>query len=160
MKIGVLSDTHSREWPRQLIDDLKTVDLIVHVGDFSALEDYKRLTKINDVRAVFGNMDDARLRAQLPKKDIFQCGDLRIGLYHGDGPPERILERVQREFKGENVQAVIFGHSHEPLNVRQDGVLYFNPGSPTDEIFAPYRSYGIIEVQGDKIEGKIIRVEG
>ena len=56
------------------------------------------------------------------------------------------------------VQAVIFGHSHAPMNSMKDGVLFFNPGSPTDKIFAQENTYGILEITGKKIEGKIVRI--
>jgi phosphomethylpyrimidine synthase len=41
---------------------------------------------------------------------------------------------------------------------RRDGVLLFNPGSPTDRRWAPYHSVGILEL-GDTIEGRIIRLD-
>ena len=52
---------------------------------------------------------------------------------------------------------LVFGHSHQPMNEIKDGILHFNPGSPTDKIFAPFNSYGILEIN-DKINGKIIKI--
>jgi predicted phosphodiesterase len=43
------------------------------------------------------------------------------------------------------------------LNVRKNGVLLFNPGSPTDKLFASERSYGVLEI-AESIEGHIIRI--
>jgi hypothetical protein len=37
--------------------------------------------------------------------------------------------------------------------------LYFTPGSPNDRLFAPYRSYGMLDVVKKKVTGKIIKVE-
>ena len=45
-----------------------------------------------------------------------------------------------------------------PLNMVKDGILFFNPGSPTDKIFAAKQYYGILEVTDKKIEGKIIKI--
>jgi predicted phosphodiesterase len=53
------------------------------------------------------------------------------------------------EFKGDNVDCIVFGHSHRPMNEMVKKVLLFNPGSPTDKIFAPYNSYGVIELKGE-----------
>ena len=63
---------------------------------------------------------------------------------------------IRDRFKG--VDAIIFGHSHEPVNMVKNGVLFFNPGSPTDKIFAKANSYGILEITDKKIEGKILRL--
>jgi predicted phosphodiesterase len=43
------------------------------------------------------------------------------------------------------------------MNEMRGSVLYFNPGSPNDAIFAPYQSYGILEIN-DRIVGTIVKV--
>jgi len=60
-------------------------------------------------------------------------------------------------FKNDKVDLIIFGHSHCGLNEKKGGILFFNPGSATDKVFAPYNSYGIIEIN-DKIKATIIRI--
>lgn len=158
MRIGVVSDTHSRELPKQMLEDFKAVDLIVHAGDFCSvdvLDQFKKLKK--EIRAVYGNMDDGQVRGLLHRVEVFPCERYAIGLFHGSGPPRGLLDVVKKEFGDRKVDVVIFGHSHHPMNEVINGVLYFNPGSPNDEIFAPYCSYGIIELS-DQIEGKIIKV--
>ena len=159
MKIGVVSDTHSHIVPQQMLDDFKDVDLIIHAGDFCSVADLKIFTKIGKVRAVFGNMDGLELRQMLPEREIFEVEGLRIGLYHGHGSVEKILDIIKNEFKKDKVNIVIFGHSHHPLNETIDNVLYFNPGSPTDIVRAPYNSYGILEIKNGKVSGKIIKVK-
>ncbi len=159
MKIGVVSDTHSKAIPQQVFDSFRDVDLIIHAGDFCSVADLKKFQDIKTVKAVRGNMDENSLSAILPERDIFTWGNFKIGIYHGRGPRNLVLEAVQEEFKNERVDAVIFGHSHQPFNEELNGVLYFNPGSPNDPIFAPYCSYGILEVKSGKIVGKIVKVK-
>jgi putative phosphoesterase len=159
MKIGVVSDTHSQNLPKQMLEDFKSVDLIIHAGDFCSNEDLNVFRKINKVRAVFGNMDGLGLRQALPERDVFEVEGVKIGLYHGQGSPERVFSLVKKEFGKDKIDAVIFGHSHYPLNDIVDGVLYFNPGSPTDIVRPPYCSYGILEIKNGKVSGKIIKVE-
>jgi len=159
MKIGVVSDTHSHSIPKQLLDDFKTADLIIHAGDFCLTDDLNILKKIKKVRAVFGNMDGLEIRQIFPVRDIFQLDGLTIGLYHGHGSPEKVLEIVQEEFKDDKVDIVIFGHSHHPINETINDVLYFNPGSPNDVVRAPYCSYGILEIGDKDVQAKIIKVE-
>lgn len=158
MKIGVTSDTHSRPLPKKMLDDFRHVDLIVHAGDFCDLEVLEKLEKIKEVKAVYGNMDGADLRRRLPGRQIFRAGPRTIGLFHGEGAPLQLLSRVMEEFKGEKLDAVIFGHSHNSFNEKIDGVLYFNPGSPNDDVSAPYCSYGVIEISNQDLTGKIVKI--
>jgi len=159
MRVAVVSDTHSKKLPPQLVADLKKSDLIIHVGDFCTPEDYALLAGLQKIEAVCGNMDLPQMSKQLPRKRVFKCEGLNIGLFHGEGAPRLLLDRVKAEFAKDNVDVVVFGHSHHPLNEQIGKVLYFNPGSPTDTIYAPYRSYGILEINDKTVVGKIIRLE-
>ena len=115
------------------------------------------LQEFAPVEAVQGNMDTREIRVALSKKKILQLEGFTIGITHGNGGPQGILDRVGTYFRDEKVDVIIFGHTHHPINETQEGVLFFNPGSPTDRIFAPYNSLGILEVSTD-IHGSIIRV--
>lgn len=161
MKILVLSDTHiprtTQTLPKQVYDEIANVDMIIHAGDFVEKDLYDQLASLRDIKAVCGNMDSQELRAKLPQKDILKIGAITIGLIHGHGSPRNLVDTVLGEFKG--VNAIIFGHSHSTMNEVRDGVLLFNPGSPTDKIFAAANTYGIIEINGKKIEGQIIKVK-
>ena len=159
MKIGIVADTHSRALPPQMLKDFQKVDLIIHAGDFCSMKDFKALAKIKKVEAVHGNMDETEIRRLLPRRKIIDLESLKIGLFHGEGVPQMILETVQKEFKDDKVDVVIFGHSHQPLNELRNGILFFNPGSPNDMIFAPYCSYGLMEIGGGQPIGKIIKVK-
>ncbi|MCC6758735.1 MAG: metallophosphoesterase family protein [Candidatus Omnitrophica bacterium] len=159
MKIGVVADTHSKDLPKQMLSDLKSVDLIIHAGDFCEVRDYEAVAKIKEVKAVYGNMDNSEIRKLFPRKQVFKLGAFSVGLFHGEGPPKTILEKVKEEFQKDKVDIVIFGHSHQPLNQKEGDVLYFNPGSPNDTVFAPYCSYGIIEIDDKKFSAKHIKIK-
>jgi len=158
MKIGVTADTHSQALPRQMLEDFKKVDLIIHAGDFCSMDVWEVLKKIKEVKGVYGNMDEPPVHKLLPRKQVIGCGNFSIGLFHGKGAAKNVLEVVQNEFKSTKVDCVIFGHSHQPLNEMIDHVLYFNPGSPTDLVVAPYRSYGLLDIDKN-IQAKIIKVK-
>ena len=49
MKIGVVADTHSLALPKQMLDDFKNVDLIIHAGDFCSMKVIEKLKKIKEV---------------------------------------------------------------------------------------------------------------
>lgn len=159
MKIGVVSDTHSLEVPQQLWDDFQHMDLIIHAGDFCTMEDFKAFSRVKELKAVCGNMDGDDLRRVLPRRQVFQVEGVTIGVFHGMGAPEGVRDVLRDEFKNDKVDAIVFGHTHQPFHQVIDNVLYFNPGSPSDLAFAPYRSYGILEVKAGQISGKIIRVK-
>ncbi len=157
MKIGIVSDTHipraARELPAELLRGLAGVDLILHAGDIlepSVLDD---LRAIAPVEAVRGNMDNHPATRELPVKRIISVAGRSIGLTHGSGTPQGLPARVMRMFEG--VGCIVFGHSHLAFNETINGVLLFNPGTPTDRRFAKSHTFGIIEI-GETITGRII----
>ncbi|MBP7217243.1 MAG: metallophosphoesterase family protein [Candidatus Omnitrophica bacterium] len=162
MKIGVISDTHMPDktipLPAKLIEDFKTVDMVIHAGDITSLATLESLKTIcPHLKAVRGNMDDPEVRKLYPEKDIIIIGKFRIGVAHGFGPPQGLLTYLEHAFQHDHVHVIIFGHSHKAFNETRNGILFFNPGSPTDSVFAPYKSYGIIEIN-DTIKATIVRL--
>lgn len=162
MKIGVISDTHIPEkasvLPAKLCAELEKCDMVIHAGDMVTMEVVQSLKKIcPNFKAVCGNMDPAEVRKQFREKEIIRVGKFKIGISHGYGPPDKLLSLMKDFFKKDNVDLVIFGHSHNPTNEKDGKTIFFNPGSPTDEIFAPYKSFGIIEING-KIEARIVKL--
>lgn len=149
MKIGVLSDTHGyslEDIPQKVIDSLSKVDLIIHAGDFTAMEVLNALKKLGEVKAVQGNMDSMEIRSKLPTKEIIEVGGKRIGITHGSGGPWGIEQRVRKMF--DEVDVIVYGHSHESQNKVINGILFFNPGRASD-------SFGILTIEED-VKGEII----
>ncbi|MFA5075717.1 MAG: metallophosphoesterase family protein [Candidatus Babeliales bacterium] len=161
-RIGVISDTHmefdTAAFPKKILDDFKNVDMIIHAGDLGSLKVLELLkSACKNVYAVRGNMDPHTVAGKLPEKEIIKVGRYKIGVTHGIGAPARLLDLVKEKFKDDPVDVVVFGHSHQPFNEKIGGVLFFNPGSPVDKMFAPYNSYGIL-LLNDNIEGQIIKI--
>ena len=162
MKIGVIADTHipdrAKDIPQKILKDFKGVDMIIHAGDLVDLSVLDKLkTVCKDTKAVWGNMDPYDVRKKLPVKEIIEIANYKIGVIHGYGHPNKLVDLMTEIFKNDNVNLVIFGHSHSALNEKRGNILYFNPGSPTDKIFSVYNSYGIIEIN-NKIEARIIKI--
>lgn len=150
MKIGVISDTHARTIdgiPISILKALETVDLIVHAGDFTEKAVLDELKAIQQVKAVYGNMDSHELKNMLPPTELFMVSEKRIGLVHGTGGPWGIAERVRKLFTDAHI--IIFGHSHEPCNQYLRGTLLFNPGPARN-------SFGLITIDGG-VKAEIIR---
>jgi hypothetical protein len=160
VKIGVVSDTHmpkkSKNLPRELVDGITGVDLIIHAGDINEDTVIYELESIAPVEAVAGNTDDEFMLWSIGREKIITIEKIKIGIVHGDGSKGTTIERVQKNFENEKLNCIVFGHSHIPMNEIIDGVLYFNPGSPTDKRTQNYFSYGIITVWSDVITGEIL----
>lgn len=162
MKIVVLSDTHipvsAKDIPAKIYEDIKSADLLLHAGDIVSLGFFNKLQGISArLEAVCGNMDEPPLRKMLSRKKIVKANKRTIGLIHGWGSPFGIMEIARKEFQDDNPDIIVFGHSHQSLCLEKDGILFFNPGSPTDKVFASSNSYGIIMIN-DHIDAKIINL--
>lgn len=155
LTIGVVSDTHvprrARRLPPQLLKGLEQakVDYILHAGDLVDMAVLDELSAIAPVSAVAGNMDGWETSFRLPRQRTATVGGVSIGLAHGDqGHGPDTPTRAFSLFAGTGVAAVVFGHSHIPWCEYREGILLFNPGSPTDPRRQPNPSYGLIHVEG------------
>jgi len=159
MKIGVISDTHlniSDDRLEKIVEDhFRDVDLVLHAGDIVDLE-VLDVFGDKEVYAVSGNMDHASVREIFPEKRVVELEGWRIGLIHGWGSPFGLEDKILREF--EDVACIVYGHTHQAVNEVKEGVLFFNPGSPTDRRFAKHNSVGMLDV-GDEIVGTIITLD-
>jgi len=159
MRIGVLADTHipiaAKKIPAHVLSLLEGVDMILHAGDILELSALDDLEKIAKTEAVRGNMDYADVLSSLPAKRILEIGGFRIGLAHGWGPPQGLIERLSKEFG--KVDCVVFGHTHVPTIEKVNETLFFNPGSPTDKVFAVCNSFGFLEIN-DEIKPEIVQL--
>jgi putative phosphoesterase len=156
MKIGVLSDTHLREphpeFKKIIEAHFGDVEKIFHAGDFVDIAIAEFLSGQKELIGVCGNMDPPEIRETFPRKRVIEIGKFKIGLVHGGGPPFGMESRVRDEF--DNVDAIIYGHTHTPAHHQVRNIYFFNPGSPTrSSIHRP--TLGILHI-GEKIEGEII----
>lgn len=160
MLIGCVSDTHlkGRLLPREVLEAFEGVDLILHAGDILDMEVVDQLGGIAETVAVKGNMDHGEVARVLPDRRVVEAGKFRIGLTHGRGAPSGITWKVARLFEDERCDCIVFGHTHNALIKERNGVLFFNPGSPTDRMFARRNTVGFLEVT-DRIEPRIVEVE-
>lgn len=157
MKIVVTADTHMSDEGKQLPSCLakacETADLIIHAGDWKSIEVYRMLSKYAEVKGVYGNVDSDDIKKQFPSQQIMEANGYKIGIVHGHGEKKTTEKRALEAFTGQEVDAIIFGHSHIPLIRYFKNILLMNPGSPTDKRKLPYYSYGILEIaEGMKAE--------
>jgi len=159
MKIGVVSDSHVSkidQLPPKLVDGLKEVDLIIHLGDYTGKELLDGLRGLGDFRGVFGNMDPSSVRAELPEKEVIEANGKRLGLIHGWGAPWGIHKKIKDRFSG--VDAVLYGHTHIAKIETVGGILFFNPGSAMGRFPALRKTYGILVIE-ESLQGEIITIQ-
>ncbi len=159
-KILVISDTHHpyRKIPSEFYDllfddqDKKLYDGIIHCGDIQDIEFYEDLLNLNiPIYAVLGNNYDFHLQTNIPVGRIIFLEDVSIGIVHGNGTSPRIIDNVRKEFLGEKVDLICFGHSHTSSIEKIGEKIYFNPGSLTSGRGSS-NTYGVIEIDGEKIK--------
>ncbi|WP_303862949.1 metallophosphoesterase family protein [Alkalibaculum bacchi] len=150
MKVGVISDTHipkkTKELPKFVLDTFQGIDSIIHAGDIMTIDVIYQLNEIAPVTAVAGNNDSVHLHEILGSKKILDIGNFRIGITHGHGQSGKTIDRVIKCFQEDEVNCIIFGHSHMPLSQVYKDILLFNPGSPTDKRRNKNYSFGILEI--------------
>ena len=181
--LGIIADSHvpdrMRALPPTLWEALAGVDAILHAGDLSAPRVLAELERVAPVYAVKGNRD---LFSPLPLDRVLTFGGVRVGLTHGHGgwrryaparlramllgqvsrPPSaartrQFLQQMRGRFT--DVQVIVFGHSHRPVNQWVDGVLMFNPGSlGPDYRVRPGPAIGRLTLTGGAVQAEIVPV--
>ena len=158
MILGVLSDTHLDGYSDELAGIIRKhfrqADMILHAGDIVDLR-VLDAAEGKPVHAVCGNMDPPEVSQRLPGRLLLELGEHRIGLIHGWGPPGGIEERLRSAF--DEVDCIVYGHTHIPASFVRDGVLFFNPGSATSRGYTQGNTIGLLTL-GKGIEGRIIRL--
>ncbi|MGL4465033.1 MAG: metallophosphoesterase [Planctomycetia bacterium] len=131
MLLGIVSDSHDHltHLERALARfEKEKVDAVLHPGDFVAPFAAKLLVArwTGPLFVVFGNNDGERkgLAKVLPTVQdgplLVELGGRRISMDHY--PPDAEHRPIA------DCDVVLFGHTHQTLVERKDGVLHLNPG--------------------------------
>lgn len=157
IRLIVISDTHcpskkvSEEFFELFTSHDVSYDGIIHCGDLQEIDFYEDLLLLGlPVYGVLGNNYDFMLERQLPRRRILTFENINIGVVHGNGQTSKAIVNAKKEFIGEDVDIVCYGHSHIADIETIDGILFFNPGSLTSSRKG-LNSYGIIEIDGRDI---------
>ena len=160
MRIGVVSDTHmtrmSKALPQILVQEFQKVDLILHLGDWVDLEIYEQLAALAPVEGIAGNNDGEEIIRKFGERKIIELEGLRFGMVHGHTPysGKGTDGNALKAFSGDQVDCILFGHSHQPFMKKEKGILLFNPGSPTDKRREKLYSFGIIDIENGEMDAR------
>ena len=130
MKVGLISDTHGWIHPR-IFDFFENCDEIWHAGDIGNIETADRLNSFRTLRAVYGNIDDAKVRLVYGKYLRFKAEEMNVFITHIGGVPGRYEQEVSRELSVNTPDLFICGHSHIALVKynNKHNFLHINPGA-------------------------------
>jgi len=152
-KILLLSDTHS------YIDDailkyVKQADEVWHAGDIGDLNVTDKINALKPLKAVYGNIDDAKARTEFPLHNRFKCEDVDVWITHIGGYPPKYNARVKEALIANPPDIFITGHSHI-LKVMPDNklnLLYMNPGAVGKHGFHNVRTMLRFKIAGKQIK--------
>jgi putative phosphoesterase len=152
-KILLLSDTHSYIG-EDILKHARQADEIWHAGDIGDLKVTDALSAIKPLRAVYGNIDNAKARVEFPEDCKFKCENVKVWITHIGGYPSRYAPRVKSVIKQQTPDLFISGHSHI-LKVMSDktlGLLHMNPGAAGKSGFHSVRTMLRFEIDGSEIK--------
>ena len=96
MKIGLLSDTHGF-FDRRILDHFQACDEVWHGGDIGDVSVVEAIEAVKPLRAVYGNIDDAVMRARFPEDLFFECEGVSVWMTHIGGAPPRYNPRIKKK---------------------------------------------------------------
>lgn len=154
MKAVIVSDTHgSFEKMKQVIDDEKPFDVLIHCGDIC--EDLSFVLGQTDyqVRAVAGNCD---YPGSYPETLDFDLAEHRVFVAHGHrhDAGTKAKGKLLSAAKEKGCDIACFGHTHVPDIDERIGLVLINPGSlerPRTEEGLP--TYAVLTI--DDVTGKL-----
>ena len=150
-RIGIISDTHSY-LDEQVFGYFKDVDMIWHAGDIGAQAVTDQLKAFKPLYAVYGNIDDANIRAEFPENQIIYIEGCKIFITHIAGAVGKYTTRVNSIILQEKPDILVCGHSHI-VKVMKDpkyNFLHINSGAAGIHGFHKMRTIIRFEINNGK----------
>ena len=152
-KIGLLSDTHGWIIP-PVYEFFKDCDEIWHAGDIGSTDVARCLASFKPLRAVYGNIDDYRIRRMFNWINVFTIEDVKVMMTHIGGYPNHYEPGIKELIIKEKPNIFISGHSHI-LKVMRDkelNLLHINPGAAGNSGFHKVITMVRFQIDGSEIK--------
>ncbi len=152
-KILLLSDTHSYIDDR-ILEYAQQADEIWHAGDIGDISVTDKLAEIKPLRAVYGNIDDNKARAEFPLNNRFTLEGVDVWITHIGGYPGKYNPAIRKEIAENPPKLFICGHSHilKVMPDKQLGLIHMNPGAVGKHGFQKVRTMLRFELNKGRIE--------
>lgn len=145
MRIGVISDSHGDIYSvKRALKHMGNVDMIVHLGDYCKDAEYVSKEMGRNIIYVKGNCDYS---ANVECDKIINVENKRFLITHGHSYNVK-SNYTSLRFKAlqEEVDAVLFGHTHFAEVFENDNIIFVNPGSLSRPIGAS-KTYALITIE-------------
>jgi len=129
-------------------------DEIWHAGDIGDISVTDKLAEIKPLRAVYGNIDDNKARAEFPLNNRFTLEGVDIWITHIGGYPGKYNPTIRKEITENPPKLFICGHSHilKVMPDKQLGLIHMNPGAVGKHGFQKVRTMLRFELNKGRIE--------
>lgn len=126
--ILIMSDSHGdRASIEKTLSQAGNIDYLFHLGDICGDESYLQENVECPLYLVSGNCDQ---NYELQQEQIVTIEGKKILLTHGDDyNVHNGYELLLCEAKNKEVDVVVYGHTHRPEIICDDGIWIINPGS-------------------------------
>jgi len=129
-------------------------DEIWHAGDIGDISVTDKLAEIKPLRAVYGNIDDNKARAEFPLNNRFTLEGVDVWITHIGGYPGKYNPAIRKEITENPPKLFICGHSHilKVMPDKQLGLIHMNPGAVGKHGFQKVRTMLRFELNEGRIE--------
>ena len=152
-KILLLSDTHGH-LDNKIIKYVNQADEVWHAGDIGKEEIINYLTELKPLKAVFGNIDDKKIRLITKEFLYFNYEKNKILITHIAGYPGKYNKNVNRLISIYEPNILVCGHSHilKVMYDKKNKHLHLNPGAAGISGFHNIRTMLRFKLDSDKIK--------
>jgi len=129
-RIALISDTHG-DIDSNFYKYITECDELWHAGDIGSIELADKFESMKFFLAVYGNIDDHKLRIRYPEVQRYKCENVDVIMTHNGGYPGKYNKSIKKILENEKPKLFISGHSHI-LKVMYDKkleLLHMNPGA-------------------------------
>lgn len=138
-RIGIISDTHGLLRP-EVLETLQGCEAILHGGDINKPSILGKLKQIAPTYAVRGNGDKEWAKG-LPETLSLKLYGISFFMVHNKKYIPQDLE---------NVDIIVYGHSHKYEEKSVDGQFMLNPGSCGPRRFTQPITFAVLEIADDQ----------
>jgi uncharacterized protein len=151
-RIGLIADTHGY-WDETVLEFFKDCDEVWHAGDFGEGV-AEKLKESKSLKAVFGNIDDQKIRSEFPEQLVFNCEQVKVMIRHIGGSPPKYNPETRKELTLHGPKLFISGHSHILKVIYDDKIdcLYMNPGAAGKQGWHKIRTIIRFAIDGSEIK--------
>lgn len=156
-KILLISDTHSYLDPK-LIKHIDSSDEVWHAGDIGNVSLCDEILKNKSLKAVFGNIDDDKIRSRYPENLFFKCEQVKVFITHIGGYPGKYPSRIKKTLLDNRPNLFICGHSHilKVIFDKEFNLLHINPGACGNHGFHIIKTAIKFEIDNEEIKNLAI----